>query len=526
MIKKFFSVFILFTTLFLLASCGDKESVVSIKADDVTLTARRNRFDLKIKTNETNNDTDVLKTCVKAEILKNVGDTTTVLGSSYSKELSKKEEEIQFKGTSLKSDDTYTIVIKECTGDLKVLYEKKDVKLSNEGTVENPILIKTIEDFSKIKDDNEVGVYFKLENDLDFKDEAEYEPLSEFKGHLDGNSKTIRNIKTIKSSSVNIGLFAKLGLGSSVKNLKLENIFETKISKTQAMYLGALVGDNLGTIDNIEISKTNLDIDNGTTASKINIGLVAGQTSGKITNVTITESSIKLDSDTRDETNVGAVAGLQNDQSVITGVNASADIEVNVNYNTSSTKNNDAYIGGLVGRLIQGNVSDSSYNGDIIVNAVRTRNDSNNDLDKSMRVFVGGAFGFVGKVDLSIGNIDDITTEGDINVKIKNYIPYIGGLAGYANLSSLVNSTTKSNIKLDIIDEYDEESDKVYYISSISNPMTSTTVFDNVTADASQEVKVYDIVKNGENTTEYEVELTKPGISFNGALTPKEEPQE
>ena len=85
MIKKFFSVFILFTTLFLLASCGDKESVVSIKADDVTLTARRNRFDLKIKTNETNNDTDVLKTCVKAEILKNVGDTTTVLGSSYSK---------------------------------------------------------------------------------------------------------------------------------------------------------------------------------------------------------------------------------------------------------------------------------------------------------------------------------------------------------------------------------------------------------------------------------------------------------
>lgn len=93
------------------------------------------------------------------------------------------------------------------------------------------------------------NAHYILMEDIDLGG-AEWTPIAEFKGKLDGNGNTIRNMSISQSTDGNMGLFACLE--GSVENLHLENVTVTADDETR--YMGLLAGTNRGTIRNCTVT--------------------------------------------------------------------------------------------------------------------------------------------------------------------------------------------------------------------------------------------------------------------------------
>lgn len=140
--------------------------------------------------------------------------------------------------------------------------------LKGEGSETSPFLIETPEDWNKLSDFmletkyEYPGTYFRVEKDLDFKNDS-IKLLAvngvKFNGVFDGNGKTVsnfvyNNFNTSTSAttwkgpnfyrSANLGLFGTLGAEGTIKNLTSNG--ELHIY-TQA---GGIVGEVYGTVDN------------------------------------------------------------------------------------------------------------------------------------------------------------------------------------------------------------------------------------------------------------------------------------
>ena len=110
-----------------------------------------------------------------------------------------------------------------------VLFQEKE----GQGTKEQPYLIRDVKTFLYLMGQDTKNQYYKLMNDLDFKD-VSY-ASTDFFGNLDGNHKTIRNIST-----TNTGVFNFVGDRNSlakIENLVIENIFSISDGNN---YLGGL----------------------------------------------------------------------------------------------------------------------------------------------------------------------------------------------------------------------------------------------------------------------------------------------
>lgn len=93
-------------------------------------------------------------------------------------------------------------------------------KMEGDGTKTNPYLIRDTKTFLYLMNTSTKNKYYKLLNDLDFKD-VSY-PSIQFEGNFDGNNKTIRNI-----SAKNTGVFKTIGhfaTATKIENLTIENI--------------------------------------------------------------------------------------------------------------------------------------------------------------------------------------------------------------------------------------------------------------------------------------------------------------
>jgi hypothetical protein len=116
-----------------------------------------------------------------------------------------------------------------------------------ESTTEaSPIAIASPADLLDLNDSD--GDYV-LASDIDLSGIADWTPIEEFTGTLDGDGHAIRNLK-IASSGNNIGLFAVLG--GTVRNLVLEDV-EIHVSGAYEN-IGCLAGENRGTIDAVTVS--------------------------------------------------------------------------------------------------------------------------------------------------------------------------------------------------------------------------------------------------------------------------------
>ena len=141
---------------------------------------------------------------------------------------------------------------------------------------------------------------------------TEWTPIPKFAGTFDGGGKTITGL-TINKSTMNVGLFASIAEGGTVKNLKLD-----KVNVTANSNVGAVAGQNKGTIENCSVSGS---VTSSAKLLSVNIGGIVGENNGTITGCTV-EGSVKA----KDADTAGGIAGWHNNGS-ITDCHSSATVE-------------------------------------------------------------------------------------------------------------------------------------------------------------------------------------------------------
>src|SRR6266545_3716634 len=120
-----------------------------------------------------------------------------------------------------------------------------------------------------------VGATYALGRNIDAGSIANFTPIQNFAGLLDGQGQTIANV-TIASTAQNVGLFGSIGSAGVVRNL---NLADVTVSGLGSQFVGTLAGTNAGTISNVSASDVAVSV-----GSNGNGGGLVGLNSGTITN--------------------------------------------------------------------------------------------------------------------------------------------------------------------------------------------------------------------------------------------------
>ena len=195
---------------------------------------------------------------------------------------------------------------------------------------------------------------------------TEWTPIPKFAGTFDGNGKTIMGL-TIKSTTTNVGLFASIEVEGTVKNLKLDNVDITAGSN-----VGAVAGENRGTIENCSVSgSVTGSSDNScvggiagfhrkgsitdchssaTVEGKAYVGGIAGQNDAMLGSASITAcystGNVTATKNSMDYSWAGGVVGLNSNGAALTACYATGDV-----------KGEGNYVGGVVGDNTYGTVT-------------------------------------------------------------------------------------------------------------------------------------------------------------------------
>lgn len=184
---------------------------------------------------------------------------------------------------------------------------------------------------------------------------SNWTPIQGYAGTFDGGGKTITGL-TINKSTMNVGLFASIEDKGTVKNLKLD-----KVNVTANSNVGAIAGQNRGTIENCSVSgsvtgssdnscvggivgwhydaSSITDCHSSATVEGIAyVGGIAGQNSAIITACYSTGSVTATKNNTTGYSYAGGVVGLNNNAAIL-----------NACYATGNVKGDGKYVGGVVG---------------------------------------------------------------------------------------------------------------------------------------------------------------------------------
>ena len=167
-------------------------------------------------------------------------------------------------------------------------------------------------------------------------------------GTFDGGNHIITGLTVNQSGTDHVGLFGSVGKGGMVKDVRLENV---NISVSDGgSYLGGIVGESGGTIENCSVS--------GSISGSDQIGGIAGGNIGTITACTATGS-------VSGGQMVGGIVGENSENGAIIACTA-----------TGSVLGKDHYAGGIAGYIdnstvtacyhAKGNVSGASGVGDVV----------------------------------------------------------------------------------------------------------------------------------------------------------------
>ncbi len=206
---------------------------------------------------------------------------------------------------------------------------------------------------TEMRNDAKQNLNCTLAADIDLTG-TEWTPIPYFAGTFDGNGKTITGLTINQPSTDNVGLFASIDDEGTVKNLKLD-----KVNVTANSNVGAIAGENRGTIENCSVSgSVKGSSDNGyvggiagfhrkgsitdchssaTVEGKAYVGGIAGQSDATITacystgDVTATKNSWGYSF-------AGGVVGLNSNGAVLTAC-----------YATGNVKGTGKHVGGVVG---------------------------------------------------------------------------------------------------------------------------------------------------------------------------------
>ena len=184
---------------------------------------------------------------------------------------------------------------------------------------------------------------------------TEWTPIPGYAGTFDGGGKTITGLTINQSATDNVGLFASIEDKGTVKNLKLD-----KVNVTANSNVGAIAGQNRGTIENCSVSGsvtglsdnsfvggiaglhyggTITDCHSSATVEGIAyIGGVAGQSNDIITACYSTGNVTATRNNTTGSSYAGGVVGLNNNEAILTAC-----------YATGNVEGDGDYVGGVVG---------------------------------------------------------------------------------------------------------------------------------------------------------------------------------
>jgi len=276
-----------------------------------------------------------------------------------------------------------------------VTFNVKFTEFDGNGTKDNPYLIKDANTFLYLMSIDTKNKYYKLATDIDFSNVIDY-PNIDFEGNLDGNNKTLANIKSNGS-----GVFNYLGNFNAhtiIENLFIENITVTGNKKD---YLGGLtnVAENItltnvrlksGSVTNEGISLNSLCstggfignvsdstiIDNCSSLLNVNASNNVGGFIGINQNATIKNSFVN--GHINGKTNVGGFIGVQ-------AINSTYHIPANVYFNNND--NNISGVGGYAEGFHDLNILNASSLDKGIVSITNTKNismDNNTKISPSI----------------------------------------------------------------------------------------------------------------------------------------------
>ncbi len=194
---------------------------------------------------------------------------------------------------------------------------------------------------TEMKNDAKQNLNCTLAADIDLTGK-EWTPIPGYTGTFDGDGKTITGLTINKSTESNVGLFASIIEGGTVKNLTLDDV-----NITAGSNVGAIAGENRGTIENCSVSGS-------VTSSNMSsdcVGGIVGQNNGTITGC---HSSATVEGIAY----VGGIAGKSN--ASITACSSTGDVTATGN------STNYSYAGGVVGQNnVRANLTACYATGDV-----------------------------------------------------------------------------------------------------------------------------------------------------------------
>ena len=170
---------------------------------------------------------------------------------------------------------------------------------------------------------------------------SNWTPISDFAGTFDGNNKTITGLTINQPATDNVGLFASIAEGGTVKNLTLDDV-----DITANFNVGAIAGENKGTIENCSVSGSVTGLSDNSF-----VGGIAGMhCEGTITDC---HSSATVEGK-------AYVGGIVGESEAIAG-NASITACYSTGSVTATADINGSYVGGVVGYNSYGVILTACY---------------------------------------------------------------------------------------------------------------------------------------------------------------------
>ncbi len=347
----------------------------------------------------------------------------------------------------------------ESSGD-ETLYESSlnlDVYIG-EGTIENPLHIRTWEEFKNI----DLTKHYVIDTIIDAQGE-EITPLGELTGGIKGyvtnivnNQVTnenvggivnfvIKNPNTLRSVNY-YGLFTNIAETGYLMNLTISGKIDVSETTSNDSYVGLVCGINNGLVKNVSVSllKSNIS-SNGT--NNLYVGGVCGENNGSIIADIIEKQAGDSVANIDNEKRIGENTLFNDNETTSSGI-------INPNYQTvrpnstimvqmydifnvfvNKANNETIYFGGVVGNN-NGLISFRNNNDYIKYNLYGTSSVVNMQVSGvSNNSYIGGVAGYNDG-----GNILNLLAKGTIDA---SNFSHVAGIIGSLNKGKILNNTTK-----------------------------------------------------------------------------------
>ncbi|GGD88803.1 S-layer homology domain-containing protein [Paenibacillus nasutitermitis] len=297
-------------------------------------------------------------------------------------------------------------------------------EFSGNGTSGSPYLIGTAQELNLVRGQYlNANLYFKLKRNIDLSIYAAsgWVPIGTwdqpFNGHIDGNGYKITGLKIADSAQDYAGLFGYMESGSSIENMKLENV-----NIQGGRFVGSLAAlNNGGTITNSYAS--------GTVSGTYGIGGLIGSNIGTI-------SGSQAESHVSGSESIGGLAGIN--RGVIVGSFAAGDTVGTLNTgglvgwnNYDGSIQNSHAAGSTTGSESTGGLVGWNYNGEIVSGSYATGDVIGSNAGKD----VGGLAGYN-----QYGTISNSHASGNVSGTVE-----VGGLVGNNSMGQISNSYSLGN---------------------------------------------------------------------------------